>query len=128
MSNSQQRIAEICDEVKEMLLDKNMKYGDSALNPARIFSKSDSVEQIKVRIDDKLSRLSQGIEADEEDVINDLIGYLVLLKIAKQRKSYDDGWASFFADIDDTITAVDHNYPIDNQGISLYNTDTIKLS
>ena len=64
-----------------------MKYGDSALNPVRIMSKSDSVEQIKVRIDDKLSRLSQGNLDDDEDVINDLIGYFILLKIAKQHEN-----------------------------------------
>lgn len=76
----------MCDEIKNMLLEKNMKYGDSALNPVRVMSKSDSVEQIKVRIDDKLSRLSQGHLNDDEDVINDLIGYFVLLKIARQRQ------------------------------------------
>ena len=73
-----------------MLLDKNMKYGDSALNPVRVMSKSDSVEQIKVRIDDKLSRLSSGSLTDDEDVINDLIGYFILLKIAKGRNKTTD--------------------------------------
>lgn len=78
-----------------MLLDKNKKYGDSALNPVRIFSKANAVEQILVRIDDKLSRISKGagLVAKDEDVINDLIGYLVLLKIAKQQQVTDwEGW------------------------------------
>lgn len=87
MNNSHYEITIICDEIKSMLLDKNMKYGDSALNPIRIMSQSDSVEQIKVRIDDKLSRLSQGNVDDDEDVINDLIGYFILLKIAKQNQN-----------------------------------------
>ena len=43
--------------VRQMLLDKNRRYGNSALEPARIFSKSDSVEQINVRIDDKLNNV-----------------------------------------------------------------------
>jgi hypothetical protein len=66
-----------------MLLDKNANYGDSALNPIRIFSKADTTEQIKVRIDDKLNRLMQGndILETDEDVVKDLIGYLVLLLI-----------------------------------------------
>lgn len=87
MTNSHYEITQVCDDIKNMLLEKNMKYGDSALNPVRVMSKSDTVEQLKVRIDDKLSRLSQGHLTDNEDVINDLIGYFVLLKIAKQREN-----------------------------------------
>jgi len=79
----------ICDEVKELLLEKNRKYGDSALSPARIFSKANAVEQILVRIDDKLNRIQKGagLLANDEDVVMDLIGYLVLLKIALKRNS-----------------------------------------
>lgn len=83
--DSQKEIAEICDAVKAMLLEKNRAYGDSALDPVRIFSKADPVEQIHVRIDDKLSRLARGTAAGE-DVINDLLGYFVLLKIAMKRQ------------------------------------------
>jgi hypothetical protein len=70
-----------CDAIKAMLLEKNAAYGNSALNPLRVFSKADSAEQIKVRIDDKLSRLARGSAAGE-DTIADLIGYLILLRIA----------------------------------------------
>jgi hypothetical protein len=87
--NTQAHIAVICDEVKELLIEKNKKYGDSALNPSRIFSKANAVEQILVRIDDKLSRIKSGagLLANDEDVIMDLMGYLVLLKIALKRES-----------------------------------------
>lgn len=71
-------------EIKEMLLEKNAAYGDSALNPVRIFSHADAAEQIRVRLDDKLSRLARG-KAAGEDVISDLLGYLFLLKIAERR-------------------------------------------
>lgn len=74
-----------CDYVKQMLLQKNARYGDSALAPLRIFSQANPVEQILVRIDDKLSRI-KSTKTDDEDVILDLIGYLVLLQIAKERK------------------------------------------
>lgn len=79
----------ICDEVKDLLLEKNKKYGDSALNPARIFSKANAVEQILVRIDDKLNRIQKGagLLANDEDVVMDLMGYLVLLKIALKRNT-----------------------------------------
>ncbi len=72
-----------CDGIADLLAEKNRAYGDSALNPVRILSKADPVEQIKVRIDDKLSRLARGSAAGE-DVILDLIGYLVLLRIAQK--------------------------------------------
>lgn len=88
MTSSQLRIATVCDEIKELLLAKNAKYGDSALNPCRIFSKASSIEQILVRIDDKLNRIQKGagLLASDEDVVNDLIGYLVLLKVAMAEK------------------------------------------
>lgn len=74
------------DSIESLLVEKNRKYGDAALNPSRIFSKADPVEQIKVRIDDKLSRLASGQQDEDEDVETDLIGYLLLLKIARKRK------------------------------------------
>jgi len=76
-------IVTMIEEIKDFLLNKNTQYGDSALNPIRIFSKADKSEQLKVRIDDKLNRLMQGnasLESDE-DVVKDLIGYLILLLI-----------------------------------------------
>lgn len=39
-------------------------------------------QQIRVRIDDKLSRMKNLQDDDNEDVVDDLIGYLILLKIA----------------------------------------------
>ena len=89
MQQTQQDIARICDKVKNLLLEKNMKYGDSALNPIRIMSQASNIEQILVRIDDKLNRLKQGnnLLFDDEDVIMDLIGYYVLLKVAIDRDS-----------------------------------------
>jgi hypothetical protein len=87
LTETQGQISQICDDVKELLLHKNKKYGDSALNPTRIFSNCTAVEQILVRIDDKLSRIKSGSDllSHDEDVIMDLIGYLILLKIALNR-------------------------------------------
>jgi hypothetical protein len=73
-------ISEECSKIEEMLIEKNRAYGDSALTPIRVFSKADTLEQIKVRLDDKLSRLARGKEAGE-DVILDLIGYLILYRV-----------------------------------------------
>lgn len=84
LSKSQLLIANTCDEIKEMLLEKNRKYGDSALNPQRIFSKANPIEQINVRIDDKLSRIKSAQTDEDEDVESDLLGYLILKKVAKK--------------------------------------------
>jgi hypothetical protein len=73
----------ICRDIGKMLINKNKSYGNAALDPLRIFSKADGVEQLLVRIDDKLSRIKRGNNFGE-DVIKDLIGYLILLKIAKE--------------------------------------------
>ena len=95
MNDSEKDIARVCDSIKNMLLEKNMAYGDSALNPCRIFSSASITEQLLVRIDDKLNRVKQGsgLFCGGEDVITDLIGYLVLLRIAVDRdamRSYND--------------------------------------
>lgn len=87
MENSQDKIARVCDEIKEILLEKNRKYGDAALNPVGIFSKLDPVQQIKVRLDDKLKRVQNSQDDEDEDPILDLIGYLVLLKIALSNRN-----------------------------------------
>ncbi len=69
-----------CDDLADLLVSKNRKYGASIFQPARILSKASTVEQILVRIDDKLSRLVHG-EPGDEDVYLDLTGYLVILLI-----------------------------------------------
>jgi hypothetical protein len=69
-------------EIRELLINKNIKYGNSALEPLGVFSQLSAKEGLLIRIDDKLKRIKNGsLEKDDEDVINDLIGYLVLLKI-----------------------------------------------
>jgi uncharacterized protein (DUF2461 family) len=74
-----------CHEIAHMLIKKNIAYGNSALDPVRIFSKTDAREQLHVRIDDKLSRIMRGTEYVGDNDIDDLIGYLILLKIAKSK-------------------------------------------
>lgn len=92
--DTQSEIAVVCDELKELLQRKNAAYGDSALKPMRVFSRADNVEQIKVRLDDKLSRLMRGHALPDEsleDTVDDLMGYLVLLKVATRRRKLIPG-------------------------------------
>jgi hypothetical protein len=76
------KVVEVLDEIEQMLIEKNQKYGNSALEPIGVFSKLSPREGLLIRIDDKLKRIKNGsLDKDDEDVVNDLIGYLVLLKI-----------------------------------------------
>ena len=77
------KVRAILSEIGDTLIAKNEQYGNSALEPVRIFSKASAVEQIKVRMDDKISRLVRGNGEGDEDAQADLLGYIVLLKIAQ---------------------------------------------
>ena len=69
-----------CQNLAEMLKSKNRQYGNSFADPVRIFSRVSPAEGLRIRIDDKLSRIARGHNAGE-DTILDLIGYLVLLRV-----------------------------------------------
>ena len=69
--------------ITDLLKTKNAAYGNTALNPTNIFSKLNATEAICARIDDKLARINnKGINDLTEDTIDDLIGYLLLLKMS----------------------------------------------
>ena len=87
LTDSQALIAKKCEELKELLLEKNRKYGDSAINPCRVFSKASATEQILVRMDDKINRIKNRQNDEDEDVIKDLAGYCILYMIAKEKES-----------------------------------------
>lgn len=87
MINFNKEVKQITSDIAKMLIEKNKSYGNSALNPIRVFSKADDLEQLYVRLDDKLSRIKRGCDYKNEDVINDLIGYLIITKI--KRKQYE---------------------------------------
>lgn len=85
--NFQDQVYQVLSEITEMLIAKNQKYGNSAIEPLGIFSDLSPEEGLKVRIDDKLKRIKNGsLKNDDEDVINDLIGYLVILKILQKEE------------------------------------------
>jgi hypothetical protein len=85
-------VSVVLEDIQEMLIAKNQKYGNSALEPLGVFSKLTPEQALFVRIDDKLKRIKNGsLEKDDEDVVNDLIGYLVLLKVIENSKrNYDE--------------------------------------
>jgi hypothetical protein len=81
-NKTEEEIWSVCTDMGRFLIEKNRAYGNSALDPVRIFSNQNANEQLMVRIDDKLSRFARGGEFPGDNDIDDLIGYLVLLKVA----------------------------------------------
>lgn len=82
---SGKEILEAGIDILELLLHKNISYGNSAIEPLRLFSNASVEEQIMVRIDDKLSRLKNNQEYPGDNDIDDLIGYLILLKVVRRK-------------------------------------------
>ena len=81
-TETQNKIIEITEAIRDLLLYKNEKYGDSALKPKQIFYKGDAVNSILIRLDDKLGRIIAN--TDDTPRVNDvadIIGYCTLLLI-----------------------------------------------
>ncbi len=74
-------------DVVEMLLAKNISYSNSAMEPLNILSNATPEEQIKMHIDNKLTRLKHQKEFQNEDSLKDLAGYVILLMVLKQSQS-----------------------------------------
>ena len=82
MKNTNEKIKEEIKAIEDLLIEKNIAYGDSATNPDNVFSKKSPRDSICARIDDKLNRIkNRGLNDHTEDTVTDLIGYLILLKI-----------------------------------------------
>ena len=45
----EQKVRRILTDVGDIVVARNKEYGNSALDPVRVFSKSDRMEQLKVR-------------------------------------------------------------------------------
>jgi hypothetical protein len=91
----------VLNEIRLLLIEKNRSYGNSALEPLKIMSKASAAERLKIRMDDKLSRLFSGNDSYNEDTILDLIGYLVLDRIAHNRETIGIISAALDMDITD---------------------------
>jgi hypothetical protein len=85
----QEQIKNVLKTIGSLLIEKNRKYGNSAICPKRIFSTADAEEQIKVRLDDKLSRIANHQDDDNEDPILDSVGYMILLMVLRNLKAIE---------------------------------------
>ena len=82
-SSFEQKVRTILTDVGDIVVARNKEYGNSALDPVRVFSKSDRMEQLKVQLDHKLSRIARGGDPGL-DTIRDIIGYCTLILIARE--------------------------------------------
>jgi hypothetical protein len=80
------KILSTCIDLAVFLAGKNAAYGNSALDPVRVFSKVGPKEQILVRMDDKISRLMRGGSYPGDDDLKDLLGYLLLYFVAESNE------------------------------------------
>lgn len=89
-TDTQQKLIDVLDGMKNLLLYKNRKYGDSAINPKKVFYKGDSTNSILIRLDDKIGRVMSN--PDDKPRVNDvadIIGYCTLLLVSMNVTSDD---------------------------------------
>ena len=89
-TDTQAKLVDVLDGMKNLLLYKNKKYGDSALKPKNIFYKGDATNSILIRLDDKIGRVMSN--PDDKPRVNDvadIIGYCTLLLISMNVTSED---------------------------------------
>jgi len=89
MTSTEQHIITLFSNFSKFLIEKNKRYGDSALYPKQIFSNMPADSQICNRIDDKLGRIEQSSELKKNDV-SDVFGYVALLMIQRGWIEFDD--------------------------------------
>jgi hypothetical protein len=75
-------------QVADRLIEKSKSYGDSIGNPVRIFSRAEPNEGIKVRLDDKLSRIANGSTFEGDNDLVDMVGYLALLAVTEDEQCH----------------------------------------
>lgn len=74
-------------ELEELLMSKNIKYGNSVFAPLNVFCQLSTAQQIDVRIDDKLSRIKNSGGYPRQNDLIDLTGYLILKLIQMKREN-----------------------------------------
>ena len=106
-------LAEVLHELQTMLTVKNAAYGNSALAPVSVFSTLGVIERLRVRIDDKISRIATASSGtvDNEDAELDLLGYLVLLRIARKQQAVTDIDSFVGFDDEDQTMAIEETTP-----------------
>ena len=102
----QEEIRKKCDEIRDLLIEKNKSYGNSVFDKGVLFN-VDPMYAIQARINDKLNRIKSKETYMSENDLMDLTGYLILLQVhmdevdrkmsqtIKSAEPYQDGKTPF---------------------------------
>ena len=76
----QEEIRKKCNEIRDLLIEKNKSYGNSVFDKGVLFN-VDPMYAIQARINDKLNRIKSKETYMSENDLMDLTGYLILLQV-----------------------------------------------
>ena len=104
MDRKNEACEKVLNSIKKVLIEKNKRYGNAALEPLGVFYKGDAENSIKIRLDDKLSRIKNSKTLRKNDLY-DLLGYCILYLINKE---YND--APFKNAVDEILHFIHEEY------------------
>lgn len=81
----QDKIRKKCDQIRDLLIEKNKSYGNSVFDKGVLFE-VDPMYAIQARINDKLNRIKSKETYMSDNDLMDLTGYLILLQVYKDHK------------------------------------------
>lgn len=87
--NTEWKVNKITEGLNGLIQYKNKNYGDSAINPLKIFNKVESNNAIEIAIDNKISRI-QNAESLRKNDITDLVCYGILLMAKNDWISFEE--------------------------------------
>ena len=76
----QDKIRKKCDQIRDLLIEKNKSQGNSVFDRGVLFE-VDPMYAIQARINDKLNRIKSKETYMSENDLMDLTGYLILLQV-----------------------------------------------
>ena len=97
--SSHDSITAVFDGMREVVLEKNRRYGNSALAPLCVFatpermadpSITQSQKSIYIRLDDKLSRIVNSNGAPKKNDLADIMGYISLACVSHGYTDFSD--------------------------------------
>ena len=78
----QEKIKQKCDEIRDLLLEKNRSYGNSVFDKGVLFE-VEPMYAIQARINDKINRMKSKSNYLSENDLMDLTGYFILLQVLR---------------------------------------------
>ena len=76
----QEKIKKKCDEIRDLLIEKNKSYGNAVFDKGVLFN-VDPMYAIQARINDKLNRIKNSNTYLSDNDLMDVTGYLILLQV-----------------------------------------------